>query len=182
MKSSVTVFFFWNGNCWLCWGLFINGLSFALFSFFLLSEGLMESFEPPLRIKHSKWFAPICEGATFGWRLITTSVSRPCNLFLLDERKSNRGVQMCRGSSQPKVKLIVNTRKDNLPINFCWNDYRQILSYNLSMRLKSMLSNLDSWSVTLGNVSYLTNILLLNNQSRDLFFPRHAKSRCISAL
>ena len=138
----------------------------------------MALFGPLTRIEHSKWFAPICEGATFAWRLITSRVSRAWNLFLLDERKSNRGVQMCHGSSQLKIKLVVNTRKDNLPINFCWSDYRQILSYNLSMLLKSMLRNLDSESVTLGNVSFLTNILLLHNQSRDLFFPRHAKSRC----
>ena len=29
--SYCLFFFFWNGNCWLCWDLFINGLSFGYF-------------------------------------------------------------------------------------------------------------------------------------------------------
>ena len=28
---SYCLFCFWNGNCWLCWDLFINGLSFGYF-------------------------------------------------------------------------------------------------------------------------------------------------------
>ena len=31
---SYCLFCFWNGNCWLRWDLFINGLSFVLFLFF----------------------------------------------------------------------------------------------------------------------------------------------------
>ena len=67
--------------------------------------------EPPsLFSEHSKWFARICEGAKFAWRT-TASLSRTWNLFLLDERKSNRGIRMCCRNSQLKIKLTFNTRK-----------------------------------------------------------------------
>ena len=81
--------------------------------FFLISErSAMQSLEPLSRFsEHSKWVAPICEGATFAWRITTTSFSRTWNLFLLDKRKLNRGVRMCRRNSQLKIKSIFNTRK-----------------------------------------------------------------------
>ena len=52
----------------------------------------MKSIErPSLRfLERSKWFAPVCEGATFAWRLITTIVSRTCNLFRADLTKGIR--------------------------------------------------------------------------------------------
>ena len=58
----------------------------------------MESPEPPppplprpaVFLEHSKWFAPICEGATFAWRLTTTRVSRTWNLFRADLTKGIR--------------------------------------------------------------------------------------------
>ena len=79
---------------------------------FLISESALESLEAWSSYSgHSKWFAPTCEGATFAWSLTTTRLSRTWNLFLLDERKSNRGVRLRRRSSQLKIKLISNTRK-----------------------------------------------------------------------
>ena len=109
---SYCLFCFWNGNCWLFWHLFIT-VGCLFYYFFLISErSAMESLETLSRfLEHSKWFAPICEGATFAWRITTTSLSRTWNLFLLDERKSNRGVRMCRRSRQLKIKLMSNTRK-----------------------------------------------------------------------
>ena len=108
MISSVIVcFVFWNGHCWL-WSVFLLLLLFL----FLISEGELSSSESSSSSSEDgKWFAPICEGATFAWRFTTARVSRTWNVFLLDDRKSNRGVRMCRRSSQLKIKLIFNIRK-----------------------------------------------------------------------
>ena len=146
-----------------------------------ISESGFEAPEPHCSYFETlgKWFAPLCEGVTFAWRFTTTKVSCTWNLFLLDERKSNRGVQMCRRSSQLKIRLMFNARKGHYTNQFLLN--RRQANFNLQFvyAALTMLRNLDSWSVTLGNVSYITNILLLNNQWRDLFFPRRAKStRC----
>ena len=114
---SYCLFCFWNGNCWFCWHRFINGLSvlYTVVIFFLISKRLValevNDLPSPLSSELGKWFARICEGATFAWRLTTTRASRTWNLFLLDERKSNRGVRMCHRSSQLRVKLIFNKRK-----------------------------------------------------------------------
>ena len=114
---SYCLFCFWNGNCWLCWHLFIT-VGCLFYYFFLISErSAMESLETLSRfLEHSKWFAPICEGATFAWRITTTSLSRTWSLFVLDERKSNRGVRMCRRSSQLKMQ---NSKRKNAGFSSC---------------------------------------------------------------
>ena len=67
---------------------------------------------------------------------------------------------MCRRSSQLKIKLIdLIQEKVTIPINLL----KQLqANFNLQFvyAALNMLRNLDSWSVTLGNVSYVTNIFL----------------------
>ena len=150
---------FWNGNCWLCWHLFMNGLSFLFFLLFFLISGRrpMESLEPLFRFsEHSKRFAPICEGATFAWRITTTSLSRTWNLFLLDERKSNRGVRMCRRSSQRKIKLIFNTRKGYYTNQFLlkrWQANFNLQFVYAALKYASQLGLMigDTWKCKLHN-------------------------------
>ena len=112
---SYCLFCFWNGNCWLCWDLFINNLPFffGYYYYFLISEWREKEVPKPTppSSDDGKWLAPICEGATFAWRLTTTRLLRTGNLFLLGERESNRGIRMCRRNSQLKIKLIFYTRK-----------------------------------------------------------------------
>ena len=89
---SYCLFCFWNGNGWVMLRSVYKWSVFCIVFIFLLSERLMKSIEPPsLRFfGHGKWFAPIYEGATFAWRLITTRVSRTCNLFRADLTKGIR--------------------------------------------------------------------------------------------
>ena len=157
---SYCLFCFWNGNCWLCLHLFINGLSFFIIFiiFLLISErSAMQSLEPLSRFsEHSKWFAPICEGATFAWRITTTSLSRTWNLFLLDERKSNRGVRMCRRSSQLKIKLIFNARKGYYTNQFLlkrWQANFNLQFVYAALKYASQLGFLigDTWKCNLHN-------------------------------
>ena len=168
---SYCLFCFWNGNCWLCW---------EMVCLLDISESGFEAPEPQFSYFDTlgKWFAPLCEGATFAWRFTTTKVSCTWNLFLLDERKSNRGVQMCRRSSQLKIRLIFKARKGHYTNQCLLKRLQANFNSQFVYASLTMLRNLVSWSVTLGIVGYITNILLLNNQSRDLFFPRRAKSRC----
>ena len=99
------------------------GLSLLLLLlFFLISE--IELIPPESFLCSSedgKWFAPICEGATFASRFTTNSVSRTWNLFLFGERKSNRGVRMCLRSRQQKIQLIFNREKCDVTLPWYQN-------------------------------------------------------------
>ena len=126
--------------------------------FFLISErSAMESLEPLSRFsEHSKWFAAICEGATFAWRLTTTSLSHTWNLFSLDERKSNRGVRMFRCSSQLKINLLFNTRKGYYTNQFLlkrWQANFNLQFVYAALKYASQLGFLigDTWKCKLHN-------------------------------
>ena len=119
---------------------------------FLISESAPESLEASSSYsEHGKWFAPICEGATFAWSLTTTRLSRTWNLFLLDERKWNRGVRLCRRSSQLKIKLISNTRKGYYKNEFLLKRWKANFNLQFVYAALKCASQLRSWSVTLGN-------------------------------
>ena len=127
-------------------------------TFFLISErSAMESLEPLFRSsEHSEWFTAICEGATFSWRITTTSLSRTWNLFSVDERKSSRGVRMCRRSSQLKIKLIFNTRKGYYTNQFLlkrWQANFNLQFVYAALKYASQLGFLigDTWKCKLHN-------------------------------
>ena len=116
MKSSVIVCFVFEME------IVGHGVSFIIIiviiiiiiiiAFFFISESQMDPPEPPFfSSEHGKWFAPMCNGATFPLRLTNTRVSGAWILFLLDDRKWNRSVRMYRPGSQLKIKLTFNTRK-----------------------------------------------------------------------